>query len=78
MFFSPIDEMEDFLKEFHRNYKPMAILSSRNRNINSYIFDMITISDEWARPIFNLTSLSKEEREERDYNQLGSKRRRLR
>ncbi|KAJ8309878.1 hypothetical protein KUTeg_011743 [Tegillarca granosa] len=34
--------------------------------------------NEWARPIFNLTSLSKEEREERDYNQLGNKRRRMR
>lgn len=38
-----------------------------------------TISDEWSRPIFNLTSnfkmLSKQEREERDYEQLPKKRR---
>lgn len=38
-----------------------------------------SISDEWSRPIFNLTSnfkmLSKQEREERDYEQLPKKRR---
>lgn len=38
-----------------------------------------SILDEWSRPIFNLTSnfkmLSKQEREERDYEQLPKKRR---
>jgi len=43
---------------------------------NSLLTDFI--SDEWSRPIFNLTSnyknLSREEREERDYEQLPKKR----
>ena len=40
---------------------------------------MLLPADEWSRPLFNLTSnyksLSKEEREQRDYEQIPKRRR---